>query len=382
MEPLSTALVSCNTNLLNECERLEGLLDGLRPTLPAEVLPYFELCVTYSSEIKTQVALIVEYLHSDHTELLPELLSETQRLTRQFQSLNQIVVTPLFRASERDRLCLWVLRWLHAAHPSTNDTVVALGDGSFSIYYFLDHAPIYYVPTSSQQGLLYLPLLFHEFGHLLHLRHQQELHDLVVELQNKLTTLLEPALSRGDDYDQAKTEDRRRVVETWFDWMEEFFCDAVGYAIGGVAFVGAFSSFLLMKGDDMFYMPPNRLGGSSHPVSRIRIRLLTERLRQDGSVESAERIYQTWAALAETKGLEENYHGYFEDSFVPLVMQTLDDMLTEASPHAPAKAEEGAPPTTPSRVVQTAWQKFIDSPSDYVAWERETVGELILHIEQ
>ena len=53
---------------------------------------------------------------------------------------------------------------------------------------------IYMMPPSAQQGLLYLPLFFHEFGHLLYACHKPEMDALVRELQENLAELLEPAV--------------------------------------------------------------------------------------------------------------------------------------------------------------------------------------------
>ena len=76
-----------------------------------------------------------------------------------------------------------MLRFLHDSNAKTATLPFGLSDGSFAIYPTDKIPPIYLVPTSRQTTLLYLPLLFHEFGHLLYACHKTELDELVKDLQ-------------------------------------------------------------------------------------------------------------------------------------------------------------------------------------------------------
>ncbi len=106
----------------------------------------------------------------------------------------------IIRARPSDRLCLKLLRWLHSVHPQTQDIPLGLSDGEFGIWPALPLPILYFMPSSSQHGLLYLPLFFHEFGHLLYACHKAELDDLVRDLQRQIEELLMPSVQRDDYY--------------------------------------------------------------------------------------------------------------------------------------------------------------------------------------
>lgn len=63
---------------------------------------------------------------------------------------------------------------------------------------------IYYMPSSSQRGLLYLALFFHEFGHLLYACHKREMDDLIRSLLEEIENLLKPVIELDDQYSQSK----------------------------------------------------------------------------------------------------------------------------------------------------------------------------------
>ncbi len=103
----------------------------------------------------------------------------TQSLSNVFEVVNTRLAAPVVRARPEDRLGLLVLRFLHDSNTKTASLPFGLLDGSFAIYPTDTIPPVYLVPTSRQTTLLYLPLLFHEFGHLLYARYKAEMDELV-----------------------------------------------------------------------------------------------------------------------------------------------------------------------------------------------------------
>lgn len=77
------------------------------------------------------------------------------------------------------------------------------------------------MPPSAQRRLLYLPLFFHEFGHLLYACHKPEMDSLVRYLQQTISQYLEPSAQRDDLHSKREQEWRSLIVETWFEWTHE-----------------------------------------------------------------------------------------------------------------------------------------------------------------
>ena len=274
---------------------------------------------------------------------------------------------------------------MHGAHDRSRTVPGAISDGGTAILPLLglrQPVPIYYLPCAEQRGLLFQPLLFHEFGHLLYQLHREEMDDLIWDLQRRITEGLQPAARRNDRHAEGQRVQRRQIVETWYPWAQELFCDAVGLAIGGPAFLLALSKHLSVVDASSFYRRVPDLAMSSHPVTWLRVNLLSERARELGYGAAAADVEREWAVAAGALGVTEDYHGYYDRSFAAFVRRTVDDMLTEAGPRPclPEEADGGgwgpAGGSMPG-LFNAAWQRYLQDKDDYWAWEQSTIHQFL-----
>ena len=56
--------------------------------------------------------------------------------------------------------------------------------------------------------------------------------------------MLRPSSQRNDQHAQIQSDRQRLVVNAWYSWAQELFCDAIGLCIGGPAFLHAFANYL------------------------------------------------------------------------------------------------------------------------------------------
>lgn len=371
-----------NTHVLRELERLGEVLQSVAGSVLSELDTYYAWIVAAYDGLRQQVLQHLHDLDLGQDAILPDVLSSTQEVTRFFYLFNQRLVSPILRVRPSDRLCLKLLRWLHAVHPQTQDMPAALSDGEFASWPSPRLPTIYFMPPSAQQGLLYLPLFFHEFGHLLYTCHEPELDDLVRSLQEKIAELLEPSVQRDDPHHQLEVERRKTIVEAWYEWAQELFCDAVGLAIGGPSFAHAFSMHLRMLGRGHYYLPPEELAGRDHPVTWLRIQLLAHRARGLGYAADADALKNTWKTIANAMAVNEDYHGFYDPEFLPVVQQTIDDMLTETSPVTFTEQEDSSSETavsvsSPVQLLNQAWRKFWEDPEGFRAWEESAIAAFL-----
>ena len=282
----------------------------------------------------------------------------------------------MLRASSADRLSLITIGWLHAKHSATALYPAAFTDGDCGVWPFTQIPPVYVFPSAEQRGLLYQPLLFHEFGHLLYACHKAEMDDLVGELQKQIEDSLTPNVQRNDRHAATQASERQMIVDTWYKWTQELFCDAVGLTIGGPAFLWAFSGYLgtMDRGD--FYRPPESLRYSSHPIKWLRVKLLIERARAAGYEDTAREVEEEWSAVAMTMNVREDYHGFYAAGFHRALVKTLDDMLTEADPLR--CTNEGADAETFDLgrdelpfLFNAAWNSYFRNPETYLMGVRD-----------
>lgn len=171
-------------------------------------------------------------------------------------------------------------------------------------------------------------------------------------------------------------------MATWYKWAQELFCDAVGLEMGGPAYLYAFSRYCgyLTQGD--FYLPPVYLSVSNHPVTLLRIRFLVRRAKSLGLTDEARMIEEEWATVASTLSVNEDYHGFYEDTLAEPIEAIINDMLTEADPRR-FLPEEASPSRdwqtgdSPVFLFNRALQKALSDPSNYTQWEDEEIKRLL-----
>lgn len=367
-----------NLDLLHD---LEILLSSIQASqIPEELQPYRLHIVLTCETLKGSIELNDTYLNLDRVDILDDVLSRTQQFTQSVRLLSSHLAIPILRASSSDRLPLFVIGWLHQSHPHTQLFPPAFAAGRCSIALF--KPPIYFFSAVEQQGLLYQPLLFHEFGHLLYLLHKPEMDDLVVELREQVIDLLMPASQRNDRYAEEQASKRQIIADTWYTWIQEIFCDAVGFEIGGPCFLHAFSSFLstLAKGD--FYRRPEDLKASDHPTTWLRVHFLSELAATRGFGPLAESVENEWRKIAEVMDVAEDHHGFYHEALAGVIRNTIHNMLTETLPRGYTDSEAAGDGWTPNsdslvRLLNWAWQVHLNDAGQYSAWEAEQIALLL-----
>lgn len=371
-----------NLELLREIQYLRETLLDKSSSVPPELDIYCNWVLDQINDYYELVTRNIQDLDSGRGEILPEVLSNTQSLTWTLHLFNQQLLSPILRARPSDRLCLKLMRWLHSTHPKTREIPVALSDGSFASWPVPPWPTIYFMPPSAQQQLLYLPLFFHEFGHLLYAAHKAEMDDLTTEFQVRISELLTPSSHRDDSYSRRESEQRRIIVETWYSWLQELFCDSIGLVIGGPAFAYAFSMHLQMLGRGEYHLPPDRLAHRVHPVTWLRVHLLADQMRRIGFKSDAETLEKNWSSIAQAMGVVEDYYGYYIPQFEDPINDMVADMLTETEPRRFTNTEVSMSTLTPLelspiQLLNQAWREFRNNSSTYSVWESEAVQNFL-----
>ena len=376
-----------NADLLREIGLLRGRLEEAASAIPPELQPFQDWIISFCDKLQVVGLQNLQNLNLGIDSILPNILSDTQVLTRDVRLFNQRLVGPVLRARESDRLCLKLLRWIHSTHPLTQDIPMALSDGDFASWPQLNWPTIYFMPPSAQHRLLYLPLFFHEFGHLLYGCHEPEMDELVKALQKEIAQFLEPSAQRDDRHAQSESKRRSAIVETWYEWAHELFCDAIGFQMAGPAFAYSFSMYFRVLMRDQYHIRPEELEHRDHPVTWLRIRLLADRVRRMGFEADARALEDTWDKIATTMGVVEDYYGFYTDEFLPSIQQTIDDMIVEAAPRAfeahevsaaeLLRVDSASTPSPPVQLLNQAWRKFLDDEDRYTAWEKKAIESLL-----
>ncbi len=368
-----------NYDLINEIEKIEFSLRQKEADLPLELKDFYQWFLGMCAKLRKQVNENLSDIAKNQENILVDILSNTNVVTLYLRTLNRLFLNPILRISVSDRLCLKLLYWLHKGHPKTADHLFVMSDGVFASLPYPPRPTVYFIPPSAQERLLYLPLLFHEFGHLLYAFHKDEMDALVKELQEEIARRLEPSVYRNDRYSSEEDQWRKIISEIWHEWAQEIFCDAVGLVIGGPAFLHAFSMYFRILGREEFQLSKESLARRDHPVSWIRIKILISRAESLGLIEVARELETSWNEIAGNLKITEDYFGFYTHDFLTVIQQKIDDMLIEANPRQYVDSEidpaedtnENAPPV---KLLNSAWRRFYSNPTDYNAWENDAIS--------
>lgn len=369
-----------NRDLINELEKIEFSLHQKEAFLLSELNDYYNWLLGNCTKLKYQIKENLVDLSKNQDSILVDILSNTNVATRSLHELNRFFLNPILRMSVSDQLCVKLLDWLHKNHSKTTNQLFAISDGSFASLPYPQMPTIYFIPPSSQERLLYLPLLFHEFGHLLYAFHKDEMDCLVEELQQQIVQALEPNVYRNDDYSLEENKWRKIITEIWYEWTQEVFCDAVGLTIGGPAYLNSFSMHLRMLGREEFQIPKNSLVLREHPVTWIRIKILANRAKNMSLEKNALELETSWLKIASYLEITEDYFGFYTQDFLTIIQQKIDDMLIEADPNLYKKSEieeyqEDIGNMSPIKLFNLAWDKFYSDQNSYNSWENKAIGQ-------
>ena len=365
-----------NEDLLHQLATLQRLF-GDAQILP-ELSGYRSDIEGVCERLRRQVQRNLKDLSYDLPDTYENVLRQTQNVMRELELVNSLYAGPILRCLSDDRLALVILRWLHDEHPKARNWPFGLSDGSFAIYPHLDLPSLFFLPWSRQRTLLYLALLFHEFGHLLYALHKPEMDDLVGEFQDVVADVLTPLTRRRRKAAANQETFRQTVILRYYEWCQEFFCDAVGLRIGGPAFAKALTSYFRLQGAGEFYVPRTKQLARRHPVSWLRIKMLADRCQSHGLSEIAAEIDSAWLGTARLLKVREDYEGTWSDEFFMPLRKLLDDMLEEAAPriftHDEISTEPANMGLTPVALLNLAWHKFEADQAGYRSWERFAIS--------
>jgi hypothetical protein len=355
-------LEESNQDLLYQIAVVQELLG--KTSVCGALTPYVGQVIQLCEALCRQAQRNLTDLGYGLDDTLNDILAATQGLTNVFEVVNTRLAAPVVRARPEDRLGLLVLRFLHDSNPMTAALPFGLSDGSFAVYPTDKIPPIYLVPTSRQTTLLYLPLLFHEFGHLLYACHKEDMDDLVKELQKIVAAALAPKSVRSRAAASRSSSFRKQVVTAWYTWAQEFYCDAVGITVGGPCFLKAFSHFFRTRSNDQYYVPRDEQLQRRHPVTWLRTKMLVDRARKYGLHTLADTVQDAWAETAVVLGIQEDYEGTWSDDFLLPLRQMLDDMIENSPPYAHQDTDVNMPAEPAKRLsgksgnVGKVWKKM------------------------
>jgi len=369
---MNKVLIQNNNDLLDEIAVIKEQIN--KTPIPVELESYQNWLTSILEDFKKQVEENLVLVSISDGLLIPEIISRTHIITTHLRSLSGRFIDPIIRYNKSDLFCLKIIHWLHKKHKE--NPPFAISDGNFAIYPMSDGPAIYFLPFSSLENLRHIPLIFHEFGHYLYAIHKPEMDALVKELQDAIWKEYKPSYTGNSQKDKKEVERLKGMIETWYEWTQEFFCDAVGLHICGISYLKTFSIYLRMMGRGQYKLPKEELMNSSHPVSWLRVKFLVKRAKDYGIEDGAEDVMNEWNEIAKELGVKrEDYFGFYESAFENIVYNTLSDMLVETDPIYFQDYLEDSEEDNIIKWIKKAWELYDANNPNYNDWQSMIVDK-------
>jgi hypothetical protein len=134
-----------------------------------------------------------------------------------------------------------------------------------------------------------------------------------------------------------------------------------------------------MLGRGQFHVAENQLAFRDHPVTWLRVRVLADQMRQANLHQQAMALEESWKSLAEAMSIREEYFGYYDEAFLPMLRKTIEDMLTETNPRRFQQDEISieepiSSESSPIHLLNQAWVTFLREPTQYDEWQKQIVA--------
>ncbi len=360
--------------------QIENTLESLNQiSTQSEIEGFRQHLIFVYNKLRERTLSKIEILDLKHDSLLPDLINNAYWLSEKLHQYNSCYLPTLYRINDDDKVVLKVINWLHNSNQVTNKHPFTISDDSFLIYPNSKLPIKYCLPHYSSSQLLYLPLLFHEYGHLLFDYKQIELNDLVKEFQEYVYYQLSPKTIRNLSNETFINQERYLIANLWAPWLQELFCDIIGFIIGGLYFVNAFQLFFLLNSASSYYKSREKLINprSTHPIPWLRAKTLARYMERNGLTTNANELLEIWGNFAQIQSINEDYHGTWKNSFIPKMDEIIDCMIEEVQPlkfdQLSMQIDDVNQINNPIDLLNLAWKKFMEEPEDFMQWEKDAI---------
>ena len=306
----------------------------------------------------------------------PERFRALSRVVEDLDFLETVAVSALVRAGEDDHKlnCLLGRICDEIGFPLIPPVVTTLSD--FSLYYHIHCGlNLMRVPLQESRFLLHLPDLYHELCHpLLHERNDprvEPLGDAAVRGLGEVSWYLDEELqkerrSRSSPYMEFLI---LRWQSRWPYWIQELFCDLFAVYTLGPATVWSHLHLVAKSGGGPFDHSMEK-----HPSDSARMDAMLYALELGGFTGEAVRIRAHWLEILRAVGAEpDSSHGR---CYPRHVLERIAEFALQGVQGIDCRIARKGTTGEVHELLNEAWERFWNSPGEYVEWERQAVERL------
>jgi hypothetical protein len=255
---------------------------------------------------------------------------------------------------------------------------------STNYYYFHPFTDVIFVPLGESEFLLHLPDLFHEIGHAVISKREdnlklKELNEKYKEIINIITKHYQKLIT--EKIRESGPEEIKLIIQhvhqQWKNyWIDEFLSDLFALYTLGPAFARAHLHLVTKRSKDIFAF--SAILPQTHPSDDSRMKMLLIGLNIIGFKQEAEVIHSKWKEMpfsGVSRPIQEYQYAYPENLMENIASLFLEGLRKSNFAIITDKNEEQNQKTI-IILLNDAWKYFWDEPHEFRLWEEKSIGEL------
>ncbi|NVM53152.1 MAG: hypothetical protein HWN66_05575 [Candidatus Helarchaeota archaeon] len=322
-------------------------------------------------------------IKSQHSEDFRSILRGIRACTRDLELVESYGITPLnYQPEEKEYLNRLVFK-IHQEinYPLPHPAVACI---STQYYFFSPFTNVIFIPFGESEFLLHLPDMFHELGHGIYLKRENELrlselnqkYNLII---NEITEHYQKLLSEA----KRETGPKSRIFliklmhSNWKNWIDEFLCDLFALFTLGPAYVYTHLHLATKTSKDIYKF--SSMIPQTHPSDDSRMKMLMIGLKLIGLDAEIDDVSSKWHAMPFVSGLHPSSDYYYAypktlmEKVASLLLQGLKETNFPIMTRAVLKNLEHR---SVRRLLNEAWDKFWENPNKYREWELDRIKKL------
>lgn len=352
--------------------RSEMLIEHLRAVeIPFSIEKRIKAQIVQLEKTVAEISDVLNDPEIDNPDYTDQNLIRFRRLVRSVDDIESIFL-PLVEGWGKDQEAAQQLitRICHETNlPSSIRPIIALY--SWQYFFVLEYLQVIYIPRLESKFLLHLPDLYHELGHAVL---EQNVITLWGNLEDQIRDYFDREHTRGvlERDPLALSGIYLGLADSWNRWLIEFTSDIIAAYLCGPAYAWSHIHLCASTVTTVYY--PNAGEDSTHPADEARWRAIALTLEDMGYGAEVRKIEKRWYSLVECLGEPEptNFNLAYPQPLLKAMQKQIKQGLKSLGVHfyptSHAMQSNVFGPEL-SDLLNYAWVRYWQSPSDYAAWE-------------
>lgn len=346
---------------------------------------YRKIGVEKLASLKMKVQIVInrkEYFLIEEFGFKNDLLNQYKRFNEEFFIIEQdyFFVLKYYGKTEA-----YFQKIVHRIYKETGQIMkppVVTSFFSLEKYFWAKPPYLLGIPANEEKNLLNLSDCYHEKGHFIAYEYEPQYFMFTFKTREIINNYFTSKIKEANDKDKPeRLKQLSGFHDGWIrkNWLEEFLCDMIATYFIGPAYAYTHIKIILSSNDKESDSEQNifKVNSELHPADEARMRAVFAMLDEIGEAKSITKINAYWTLLVAGKPKGNYYDWAYPDiilqSLAKEVFNTCRNYNFNSYHDQCTKFDQPI-----SKLLNEAWEFFLDNPEKYAAWQQQILENLDL----